>query len=88
MSTDIDHLRAKAQEAVLAPRWSTDMDAAPKDGTFILVFSPDAVDPEYSDPGIRVSNWEGGTWQGFPWRQRGYAVTHWMPLPPAPDKEE
>ena len=79
---DSEYIRAD-----LVPGWSSDMDAAPKDGAFVLVFSPDAVDPAWNDPGIRVSNWEAGQWQGFPWTAKGpYAVTHWMPLP-APPKE-
>ena len=36
------------------------IETAPKDGTRVLCFSP--VD------GILASHFEGGVWQGFPWR--------------------
>jgi hypothetical protein len=85
VSKPAEYLRAD-----LVPRWSTDMDAAPKDGSYILTFSADAVDPKWNDPGIRVLNWTGEKWNGFPWGPaKAHTFTHWMPLPlPAPPKGE
>ncbi len=57
------------------------IESAPKDGTRLLVFSP--VD------GVVSSHWEGGVWQGLPWRSPRNAAkaapTHWMPLPSPPE---
>lgn len=67
------------------------IDTAPKDGTPILAFIPDA-DPEER---IYVLRWDkhyagDGPWL-YRWTEAGgegyqtYAPTHWMPLPAAPE---
>jgi hypothetical protein len=58
------------------------IETAPKDGTEMLLYSP--VD------GVKSSHFEGGVWQGFPWRSpisrdfQAAKPTHWMPLPEPP----
>lgn len=55
------------------------IEAAPKDGTQILVFR--RHEEGYERRRIGVDHWEGGTW----WRsRRDMMPTHWMPLPAAP----
>lgn len=57
------------------PGWQP-IETAPKDGTHIIAWQ--ATD------GMRVSWFEGGMWQNFPWRSRRINPTHWMPLPEPP----
>jgi hypothetical protein len=63
------------------PGWRP-ISEAPRDGTRIMIYSP--LD------GWVSSHYEGGCWQGLPWRPQSnpeYATaqpTAWMPLPPPP----
>lgn len=58
------------------------IETAPKDGTRILISSP--------TDGVLSSHFDGGNWQGRPWRPVRSAEyeaskpTHWMPLPAPP----
>ena len=67
-----------------------EIESAPKDGMPVLLYSPDA-----SDPQIFVGQYvdfegdpDSGEWQDW-WREDGCwaidaEVTHWMPLPDVP----
>jgi hypothetical protein len=65
------------------------IETAPKDGTPILLYSPDAI-----EPGVFIGmylQFEGeaeGEWFDY-WREDGchpieVGITHWMPLPKTP----
>lgn len=62
------------------------IETAPKDGTFVLGYAWECVDVQYNDNGMRVTWFERGSWQGFPWASQGMKPTHWQPLP-APPKD-
>ena len=60
---------------------------APKDGTPVLLYSPDASDPQIF-VGHFVDIEPDPCWQDY-WREDGCwpidaEVTHWMPLPDVP----
>ena len=67
------------------------IETAPKDGTRILLYSPDAMEPK-----CFIGYWlndvdypDGGAWFDY-WREdTGLPIdadsTHWMPLPEAPN---
>ena len=96
MSTYVDYLRVETQDAAvldvanaaylagyekacadLVPRWSTDMDAAKAhDGPALFAWGDGAIAHA------------GGDLTGYLQRRGKDQPTHWMPLPPAPDKEE
>jgi hypothetical protein len=65
-----------------------DMGTAPRDGTPILCFRPDAVGHGFSDQsGIDVLWWEDGSWTyDGDGRVSVDPPTHWMPLPAAPPR--
>jgi Lar family restriction alleviation protein len=73
--------RREAADALQGGGWR-EIASSPKDGTRVLVFS--AVD------GVNSSHWDGGMWQGLPWRpvrNPDYNLsrpTHWQPLPSPP----
>ncbi len=69
---------ACAIESALQPGWR-DIESAPKDGSSYLVAD---AERGFVAPHIRgvIHNNPGTNWD---W-QYGEAVTHWMPLPPAP----
>lgn len=70
--------QARAIESALQPGWR-DIESAPKDGSSYLVAD---AERGFVAPHIRgvIHNNPGTNWD---W-QYGEAVTHWMPLPPAP----
>lgn len=68
------------------------IETAPKDGTWVLAYSPDAAGGDY--PPVFIVQWrddddypDGGAW----WldHDAGFPVdadpSHWMPLPPKPE---
>ena len=62
------------------------IETAPKDGTWIMVYWPTMGIGQYPF----VVFWDEG-WQPARYSDRDYGEafpTHWMPLPPAPKKEE
>lgn len=67
------------------PQWQP-ISTAPRDGTPILCFSPDALGQGFSDQsGIDVLWWEDGNWTyDGDSRVTIDLPTHWMPLPRAP----
>ena len=65
--------------ADLVPRWSDDMDAAPKDGTRLLLFVPGY--------GAMTGHFDE-RWHLHSCINREALPTHWMPLPPPPIKGE
>lgn len=80
--SDTEYLRAD-----LAPGWSTDMEAAPKDGTRILTFHP--ANPGAIIERARRDNWIINEWRGIGWYRSlpEQPPVAWMPLP-APPKGE
>ena len=72
------------------------IETAPKDGTWVLVYSAEAIRDEDGGRKIAVAqytddlNGRKGVWHWqFAWYDGGYYgwvdnVTHWMPLPEAP----
>lgn len=60
------------------------IETAPKDGTWVLAFSPDGET-------LGVAQWTGTQWrdsgnsEDVEWE---WNVTHWMPLPPPPNEGE
>jgi hypothetical protein len=78
------HSDALAAIEAAKPKWLP-INSAPKDGTVIVAYSP--VD------GVRTTHFEGGLWQGGPWRPvhnplfEKSKLTHWQPLPPPPESE-
>ena len=78
---------AEYLRADLVPDWSSDMEAAPKDGTRILTFHPAC--PGAIIERARRDNWVVNEWRGIGWywslpEQPPIA---WMPIP-APPKGE
>jgi hypothetical protein len=76
------------RDADLVPRWSTDMDAAPKDGTRVLTFHP-------ANPGaiIKRARKDNYVINAMKAGQRWYSLPEqppvaWMLLPPPPIKGE
>jgi len=69
------------------PRWSSDMEAAPKDGTRILTFHP--ANPNAIIERARRDNWVVNEWRGLGWYRSLPEQTPiaWMLLP-APPKGE
>lgn len=68
-------------------RWYP-ISCAPKDGTPILCFRPDALGHGFSDQsGIDVLWWESGDWTyDGDGRVTIDPPTHWMPLPAPPSR--
>jgi hypothetical protein len=62
-------------------RWRA-IATAPRDGTPVLTYHPDADEPK-----IALVQWRFGGWFDF-WSEAGPAIvaapTHWMPLPNPP----
>lgn len=66
------------------------LDTAPHDGTAILLFSPDAADPQ-----VMIGFWtdwdgdtEPGSWtDAWTMQEIDAWPTHWLPLPPAPQEK-
>lgn len=65
-----------------------DIDQAPKDGTWVLLFSPDSKEPQSFIGQWRDDDenpWGGGWWPDY---EAGFPIdadpTHFMPLPAAP----
>ncbi|MGP1254906.1 MAG: hypothetical protein ACTS10_10865 [Kiloniellales bacterium] len=56
-SADLDQIARAALEAAEAAAWSTDMEAAPKDGTPVLVSQRQTVFEAFYEP-----DWPGQTW--------------------------
>ena len=93
---------AEYMRADLAPGWSDDMDAAPKDGTRIMLWRGYTELGSWSE--LIIAQWHEDAWRWpdsrenpskyKPWTDEdlmdGYAddknFTHWMPLPPPPKK--
>jgi len=86
-----DQRRRKETEYVradLVPRWSTDMDAAPKDGTRILTFhpaQPGAIIERARRDNYVINAMKAGQWWYSLPEQPPVAG---MPLPPPPIKGE
>lgn len=65
--------------------WKT-IDSAPKDGTYILLFQPDALEPD-----MTVCAWFDDWWMACDGKNpelplRGKQPTHWCPLPNPPEQ--
>ena len=64
------------------PTWNTDMDAAAKDGSRVLIII-DGVDRTV------LGQWNGEAWSTLDSNNwEGRCVTHWMPLPKPPEGGE
>ena len=66
---------------------------APKDGTWLLLFSPLGVNSLDSDPPLYITtaSWWDGVWYHHYSDGVGHFIngpTHWMPLPPPPTAAE
>lgn len=66
------------------PKWQQ-IDTAPKDGTLILLWCEKATEPS-------LARFDNGYWRNNHYGEREMYwhfsnPTHWMPLPPAPEKE-
>ena len=84
---DLRAAEAHNARANLVPGWSSDMEAAPKDGTRILTFHPAC--PGAIIERARRDNWVVNEWRGFGWYRSlpEQPPIAWMPLP-APPKGE
>lgn len=91
-STYFENYYAEYVRADLVPGWSSDMDAAPKDGTLHLrglwVHSAKTGKPLYWQ--VDAGGYDDGEFTGphgddFGWSADDY--THWMPLPSPPKGE-
>jgi hypothetical protein len=62
------------------------IETAPRDGTWILVYEGDWIDPRFV--GHEVAHWSKSSFGNPAWRDSSDNVfdgaTHWMPLPAAP----
>lgn len=74
---DVEYLRAD-----LVPRWSDDMDAAPKDGTRVLTFHP--ANPKAIIERARQDNIVWNEWRNMSWYRSipEQPPTHWMRVDP------
>lgn len=73
-----DEIAERAIAAYEAARWQ-DISSAPRDGTWVMVSRP-----SYKIPCVarwRIDTWESPTLFGMIYD----GVTHWIPLPPAPE---
>jgi hypothetical protein len=64
------------------------IETAPKDGTAVLLYSPDSTEPQIFIGHFIEFEGEAGRWQDY-WREDGCwpihaEPTHWMPLPKPP----
>ena len=83
----LSRVRAALSTAPAPPSPWREIASAPKDGTTILL--------AYSDGGVVEGRYIDNTSKGYPWagfiarsmypQKPGVHVTHWMPLPPAPE---
>ena len=76
--------RSEAADALERMQWNPDMDAAPKDGTDVLVHVEKTREQF-------VAFYNSGRW-AFGLMANGHAIalrdpTHWMPLPTPPEGE-
>lgn len=72
------------------------IETAPKDGAWVLLYSPDERERERGDPAVQVGCWgSSGYNRNNHWvygpeghehahRHGFYGATHWMPLPEPP----
>jgi hypothetical protein len=84
---DLKAAKSENTRADLVPRWSSDMAAAPKDGTRILTFHP--ANPHAFIQRGRRDNWVINEWRGIDWYRslREQPPIAWMPLPAPPKRE-
>lgn len=75
----LDYEAAIAAYRAAEPGEWQKIEAAPRDGTRILLF---ADMPEYDGAAYEVSYFEDGEWEGLAWEP-----THWMPLPKPPSSK-
>lgn len=76
-----------------APSGWRPIDQPPSHPMRVLLFSPEQYDANWSgaDYGMRVAYYANGQWRDQGTNHDAFefdAPTHWMPLPPAPGKEE
>lgn len=68
------------------------IETAPKDGEWVLLFSPDSIEPQSFVGQWRDDDnpWGGSWWSDYP--DAAYPIdsdpSHWMPLPPSPNQAE
>lgn len=76
---DVEEVAPPAAQAV--DQWQP-IEAAPKDGTVIIVTG--APEFGYTIPCVVDALYDNGGWQVNQWESPGFAITptHWMPIPP------
>jgi len=86
---DLRAAEAHNARADLVPGWSSDMEAAPKNGTRILTFHP--ANPNAIIERARYDNWVVNEWRGRSWYRSlpEQPPVAWMPLlvPPKGETE-
>ena len=78
-----DGLREQSEaviQAAFTALWTDDMEAAPRDGTRILL--------HYPGEGLHAGHWDVGTWQVPFWMAQMPQPTHWAPMLPLPKEGE
>lgn len=77
LAKDMNDAAAFIRSQMLRP-----IEDAPKDGTQVLAYNGDLVDPVWLDQGWYVVNFVNGAWQGMPWRKGGLPFpTDFITLP-------